>query len=107
MPTLYLTNNFNYLMLSSIPDKSYKKVALTKFHTLAINKRKLKDGHKGKELALNLRHFLKNVDIEKNFQEISEIIEIDPEELYNITNHLKWWRIGTFVYKLDDYSYFR
>lgn len=94
-------------MLNSIPDKSYKKVHLNRFHTLAISKRKLKDSRKGKELAHNLNEIVKAVDIEKNFEQLSDQIEIDLEELYNLTNHFKWWRIGTYVYKLDATSYFR
>jgi hypothetical protein len=83
------------------------QVQLTEFHTLAINKRKLKDGHKGKELAQNWKKIKESVDIEKTFKQLSDQTEIDIEELYNITNHLKWWKMGTYVYKLDQFSYFR
>jgi hypothetical protein len=107
MPVLELTSNFSYQMLSSIPDNRYKKVQLSEFHTIAINKQKLKDCYKGKELSQSFKKVLKNLDIEKDLNQISEAIEIDLEELYNITNHLKWWRIGTFIYKLDSWSYLR
>lgn len=105
---MQLTPHFSYTMLNFISDKSgHKKLNLTPYHTFAIHKPKLKDGYKGKQISMHIKEIVRKFDLEKNFHELSNILEIDLEELYNVTNHLKWWKIGTYVYCLDNSSYFR
>jgi hypothetical protein len=65
-----------------------------------------KDGKKGKELSLKLKGILNLIDPEVPFKLIAEQECIEVEELYNLANHLKYWKVADIITALDSYSYF-
>ena len=94
-----------HIMLSLRVERSVESLELKTYQTMIVNRDSIIQQEAEHDQA-RFKSFVNKISPELNFQEIASELGFPLEEVYLYARHVLYYKRGSLISKLDNYSYF-